>query len=168
MNAAVMGAAEEKEISDGINALSDKRYGSHEPETLKKLFLSYDKNGDGGLDSDELYELLADADVSSWPIRKLYVSGIIDKLDKSPTDGRVTWEEYLAARSAPKPTTPASPGAPPKTTTPAQTPLYCSWETNICNNDPATGAVQQASVSPTMWAIPIGLSIGMVWLLTRK
>lgn len=164
----VRGVEEERELSQKINALADKRYGQHDAATIKTLFLSYDTDGDALLTGAELREMLADADIGNFATRGFWVDGIFEKLDKSPTDGKLSWEEYLAAKSktAP-PTTPTTPGTPPPT--PQQpTSLYCNWETNVCTSDPANASSNAGGVSLLAWGIPLGLSIGMVWLLARK
>ncbi len=169
-----MATAEEKELSDKINVLADSRFGAHNVESIKKLFLSYDRNSDGLLSQGELKEMLEDADIGNFITRGSWVDAIFEKLDKSPADGRLSWEEYLAAKSTPAgtappvPTTPGTPAKPVKTK-PSST-LYCNWETNVCSNDPAQASTpaQVGNVSLSAWALPIGAAVGMVWLLTRK
>ena len=164
-----MATAEEQELSQKINALADKRYyGQHDVATIKKLFLSYDGDGDGKLLKDELSKMLSDADIGNFVTRGFWVDGIFEKLDKSPKDDALTWEEYLAAKStSAPPSTPTSPSKPASPASPQQaSPLYCDWETNVCS--PSPEAANVGNVSSMMWAIPLGLSIGMVWLLARK
>lgn len=93
------------ELRQKVAALCVARYGSNTVENKKKLFASYDSNGDGKLDADELNELLADANVGSAITRRPpfgacgWVCEIFKKVDKNPEDGLLSWEEYLAASS---------------------------------------------------------------------
>lgn len=88
------------DVINGINALCIKRYGNNDPSNLKKLFESYDGNGDGCLVSAELNRLLKDANSCHWLGCGVVSSEIISKLDK---DGNkcVSWAEYAQYTGAP-------------------------------------------------------------------
>lgn len=88
------------DVIAGINNLCIKRYGDNSPSNLKKLFESYDGNGDGCLVSAELNRLLKDANSCHWLGCGVVSSEIISKLDK---DGNkcVSWAEYAEYTGAP-------------------------------------------------------------------
>ena len=95
--ARVSGAAEEEELRRKTRALATSRFGDYSIVSMKKLFQSYDGDGDGKINRDELKALLKDADVGTMFTRGYWVDGIFDKLDASPKDDQLTWEEYTAA-----------------------------------------------------------------------
>lgn len=95
--ARVSGAAEEEELRQKTRALATSRFGDYSIVSMKKLFQSYDGDGDGKINRDELKALLKDADVGTMFTRGYWVDGIFDKLDVSPKDDQLTWEEYTAA-----------------------------------------------------------------------
>ncbi len=95
--ARVSGATEEEELRQKTRALATSRFGDYSIVSMKKLFQSYDGNGDGKIDRDELKALLKDADVGYGFTRGYWVDGIFDRLDVSPKDDQLTWEEYTAA-----------------------------------------------------------------------
>lgn len=143
-------SAEEVELDTKINALSDSRYGAHDAATLKKLFLSYDKNGDNLIDYDELWEMFSDAGVGNFVTRKFWVNGTLDKVDKN-SDRKLSWEEYLAASSIASATPPAAPGA---TSTPAvAAPGY--GEAEGC--DPKTGICYHSEQGEGPSAVPVAI-----------
>ena len=112
--ARVSGAAEEEELRRKTRALATSRFGDYSIVSMKKLFQSYDGDGDGKINRDELKALLKDADVGTMFTRGYWVDGIFDKLDASPKDDQLTWEEYTAALTpAEKSAAEASAGAPP-------------------------------------------------------
>ena len=96
--ATVAGEAEERDLQQKINALTVSRYGAVSLDTTKKLFLSYDADGDGKISKAELKKLLEDAGIGNWITRGYWVDGVFDELDKD-RDNKLTWEEYLVARS---------------------------------------------------------------------
>jgi len=96
--ALVAGEAEEREIREKFDKLTVERYGSVSLDNTKKLFMSYDADGDGKISKPELKEMLSDAGIGNWVTRGYWVDGIFDELD-SDRDGKLTWEEYLVARS---------------------------------------------------------------------
>lgn len=187
-----MGASEEQEVRDKIAALCLSKYGNKSPASMQKLFESYDESGDKCLNSAELYELFSDADISyGFPIytRKLYVSGVIDALDKDPVNGCVSWTEYLAAtsKSAPpaadptKTTDPAKASPPPPKTDygppPPPSDPSCDPKTGICLQPPppgssspmanALGAGAMAFVFGASLPVTLGLA-GLAFALSPK
>lgn len=96
--AAVAGEAEERELREKIDALTIERYGAVNLDTTKKLFLAYDEDGDGKISRSELEALLKDANIGYFWTRGGWVSAIFKELDRDHDD-RLTWEEYLVARS---------------------------------------------------------------------
>ncbi len=156
-------SAEEIELDSKVNALADARYGAHDVATLKKLFLSYDKNGDNLLSRDEVYALFSDADVGNWLTRGAWVSGTFEKVDKSKDD-QLTWEEYLAASSIAS-STPPSPtgGGVAKPPTPSgEAPGYggganCDPKTGLCTEPSGSSGFSVASVA--VGAVAVGLVV---------
>lgn len=145
-------SAEEVELDTKINALSDSRYGAHDAATLKKLFLSYDKNGDNLLDKDEIYDLYTDADVGvKYVSRGIWVDKTFEKVDKN-ADDKLSWEEYLAASSiasgTPPTTTPGAPGTPA-----VVAPGY--GEAEGC--DPKTGICYHSEQGEGPSAVPVAI-----------
>lgn len=90
---ASVGDANADELEAKVNALADKKFGGHTTAHIKKLFLSYDGNGDGCANRDEVTALLKDADVGNWITRGYWVDGVFDKLDANKNDC-ITWDEY--------------------------------------------------------------------------
>lgn len=98
-----------------FTAAVKNRFGTATPENTKKFFLLYDKNKDGAIQRDELYQLLYDINVDGC--RSAFVKtcdrwtdGVMDQIDTNK-DGTITWEEYRIAAGLPKD---APPPAPPK------------------------------------------------------
>lgn len=58
---------------------------------LRQIFQTVDKNGDGFLTTDELYDVIMSC---GRPFRMSMVKGVVEKLDKSG-DGRLNFEEFL-------------------------------------------------------------------------
>lgn len=145
-------SSNERELRLKIWALADKKIGGHEPEQVRKLFLTYDSNGDAMLNRGELEDLLEDAGVGNWFTRGRWVSGVFEKLDKAPADEKISWEEYVAATSAGKAST--TPGSVPEP---------------VCNWDMATCVPEEDQIPGGMpgWLLPAAIGVGMVWFLTR-
>jgi hypothetical protein len=89
----------ESDIVGAIQNLTDKRYGDHSCANLKKLLLSYDGNGDGALNRDELSGMLGEAGSCGFLGCDYFANKILDKLDKDGS-GTLTWEEYLAVSTS--------------------------------------------------------------------
>lgn len=94
-----VGVSQESIIA-GVRSLCIKRYGDASPANLHKLFLDFDKNGDGCLGGNELNTLLATIDQCTVIGCSVVSNKIIGALDK---DGNrcITWEEYAAAAGIP-------------------------------------------------------------------
>lgn len=153
-------SADERELREKIFALADKRFGGHDAPRVKKLFLSFDANHDGKLNWNELVDLLEEAGVGNWFTRTTsggWADSIFDALDKNPIDQKISWEEYLAGTNLGKASGPST------TTTPTST-SACDWELATCL--PASESADQG-VPTAAWLLPLGLSVGMVWWLTR-
>ncbi|XP_046577375.1 calmodulin-4-like [Haliotis rubra] len=69
------------------NISNGKRTCAH----LRQIFQTVDKNGDGYLTTEELYDVIMN---SGRPFRMSMVEGVVEKLDKSG-DGRLNYEEFL-------------------------------------------------------------------------
>lgn len=93
----VAGAAEEEELRQKFRALAASRFGDYTLPSMKKLFQSYDGDGDGVIGRVELKAMLKDADVGNGITRGYWVDGIFEALDKSPADDRLSWDEYMAS-----------------------------------------------------------------------
>lgn len=96
--AIVSGEAEARELEQKFDALTIDRYGAVNLENTKKLFMSYDADGDSKINKVELKSMLTDAGIGNWITRGYWVDGIFDELDRD-RDDKLTWEEYLVARS---------------------------------------------------------------------
>jgi Ca2+-binding EF-hand superfamily protein len=71
----------EEDLVDKILALMRQRFGGTDRASLARLFETYDANGDGQVDADELACLLADAGVGSARTRKAWVRAAMSQLD---------------------------------------------------------------------------------------
>jgi hypothetical protein len=84
-----------KELKTKVKALVEKKFKGD----YRAGFSAYDGNKDGGLDKDELKNLLSDAEVGNGLTRGAWANGIIKKLDKN-NDKKVQWAEFDAVFSA--------------------------------------------------------------------
>ncbi|MEI7894052.1 MAG: EF-hand domain-containing protein [Myxococcales bacterium] len=100
-------ATEEEELVEKLYRLLDKKFGSRTPESMRKMFDAYDKNGDGKISTKELDALLKDADIGSMLTRSLWVAGIMGKLDENG-DKHIDLAEFSKALQA-KPPGPSLP-----------------------------------------------------------
>jgi Ca2+-binding EF-hand superfamily protein len=91
-----MGASEQQELVEKIQKLLKKKYGDASMESMKKLFLAYDKDGDEKIGAGELEQLLKDADVGNAFTRGAWIKGVIGALDKN-ADKKIDWQEFSAA-----------------------------------------------------------------------
>lgn len=87
--AAVGGDKNEEELKRKVGALVEKEYGGD----YKKAFDHYDGDHDGAVNADELTRLLKDAGVGNFATRGAWVSGILEKLDKTH-DHKIQWHEF--------------------------------------------------------------------------
>jgi Ca2+-binding EF-hand superfamily protein len=87
---------EQAELVEKIRALLTKKYGSDSPESMRKLFDSYDVDGDQKIGANELETLLKDASIGNSFTRTMWVKGILDKLDATG-DKKIDWEEFSKA-----------------------------------------------------------------------
>lgn len=76
------------ELKTKIAALVRDSFGGD----YKKAFGYYDPDQDG-IGSDELSQLLEEADVGNVFTRSSWVAGILDKVD-TDQDGRISWAEF--------------------------------------------------------------------------
>lgn len=90
----------EADVIGGIRRLCEKKYGNSEPSNLKKMFESYDGNGDGCLNSNELNRLLKDANSCHWLGCGVVSAEIIKSLDKD-ANKCISWAEYAERVGAP-------------------------------------------------------------------
>jgi Ca2+-binding EF-hand superfamily protein len=89
-------SAEQKQLIEKIEAMLQKKYGSTDEASMKKLFDEYDANADGKIDKGELSQLLKDADIGNALTRGTWVKGIIEKLDQNG-DKAISWDEFRVA-----------------------------------------------------------------------
>jgi hypothetical protein len=84
---------EKQELIEKVGALIDSRYGGD----YKTAFDHYanKRTESGSIDSDELSDLLGDAEVGNVFTRGMWVSGIMSELDKDK-DGFITYSELQA------------------------------------------------------------------------
>lgn len=92
-----MSCTSEACVTAAIENLCTKRYGSVTPQNMRALLMSYDGNGDGSLNRDELKRLLRDADaLAPWPVSENKVpDAVLGKMDTGG-DGAVSWNEFVA------------------------------------------------------------------------
>ncbi len=143
--------SKEDEIKAKVKALCIARYGDSSDESMRKLFLSYDANSNGTISNPELRALLDDAGVDFFMIpQSLVVDGVMEALDKDPTDGELTWEEYKRVpRAAPPPPAPLDKYDGPITPY-GQLPAGCEAATGLCiapASDLLTGRSQAGILS---------------------
>lgn len=105
-------SSNEEELRLKVQDLARSRYGNTSPTSMKKLFMSYDANGDGAINKSELKELLSDADVGNWVTRGTWVDAIFDRVDANK-NGVLTWDEYKAAAGVKDEAPPPAPPVPP-------------------------------------------------------
>ena len=87
---------EQEELVQKVQALMAKRFGGVSPESMRKLFDAYDRDGDGKIEAGELEGLLVDAGVGNTFTRGVWVRGIISALDENG-DRRIDWAEFAKA-----------------------------------------------------------------------
>jgi hypothetical protein len=185
---ASVGDANADELEAKVNALADARFGGHTTAQIKKLFLSYDKNGDGCAGRNEVEELLSDAGVGNWVTRGYWVDGVFDKLDVNPKNDCITWEEYRVGSGlkddAPKPAAPpADSDKTDKTKNPGALVVKPSdptaWPTGVATAEsaaakPATALSTYAgpAIAGTLGAlwlgIPYGVALGLGWFAAGR
>ena len=91
-------ANEQAELVQKIQAELQKRYGNTSLESMRKLFDTYDRDGDQKISADELKQLLKDVDVGNFATRGAWVDGITKALD-SNGDKAIGWDEFAKAVS---------------------------------------------------------------------
>lgn len=89
-------ANEQQELVQKVQSLLQKRYGGTDTESVKKLFDAYDKDHDQKISSDELEQLLKDADVGNAFTRGAWIKGITKALDQNG-DKEISWDEFARA-----------------------------------------------------------------------
>ena len=83
----------EQELADKLSAFVQDRFGGD----YDKAFEYFDKDNDGMLNRSELSDALGDIGIGNFITRGMWVDGIMEKLDKSPTDGKLSYNELLSA-----------------------------------------------------------------------
>ncbi len=78
-----------RELQAKIGALVANNFGGD----YQSAFNAYDANQDGGIDRDELIQLLTDAGVGGRLTRGLWASAILQRLD-ADGDGKISWDEF--------------------------------------------------------------------------
>lgn len=84
---------EQQELVEKIQALLKKKFGDDSSESMRKLFDTYDKDGDQKIGGDELEALLKDASIGNSFTRGMWVKGILEKLDQNG-DKKIDWDEF--------------------------------------------------------------------------
>jgi Ca2+-binding EF-hand superfamily protein len=93
------GTSHEQELKTKVRNLVESRFGGD----YRKAFECYDRNSDGGIDRDEVMNVLRQAGVGSGLTRGAWADGALDRLDTNH-NGRVEWREFqrqVAAASSP-------------------------------------------------------------------
>ena len=83
----------EQELADKLSAFVQDRFGGD----YDKAFEYFDKDNDATLNRSELSDALGDIGIGNFITRGMWVDGIMEKLDKSPTDGKLSYDELLSA-----------------------------------------------------------------------
>lgn len=86
----------QEELVTKIKGLLLRQTGKTDRDSMRKLFKSYDHDGNGRIGERELDQLLKDASVGNGFTRGMWVDGIIKKLDSGRMDGEISWEEFDA------------------------------------------------------------------------
>jgi Ca2+-binding EF-hand superfamily protein len=92
----VVMSREQEELVQKVQALMARQFGTVSPESMRKLFDAYDRNGDGKIEASELETLLVDAGVGNAFTRGAWVRGIISAMDQN-SDKRIDWDEFSKA-----------------------------------------------------------------------
>ncbi|MCZ7680754.1 MAG: EF-hand domain-containing protein [Sandaracinaceae bacterium] len=91
----------ERELARKIEALLMRKFGSTSSPAMRMMFDEYDTSRDGKIGRAELERLLTDARVGNTITRRMWVNGVIEKMD-GDRDGQITWQEYERAIEAAK------------------------------------------------------------------
>ena len=91
-------ANEQQELVSKIQATLQQKYGDTSLASMRKLFDSYDKDGDQKISADELKQLLKDVDIGNFATRGAWVDGITKALDANG-DKAIGWDEFSKAVS---------------------------------------------------------------------
>ena len=83
----------EQELADKLGAFVERRFGGD----YDKAFEYFDKDNDSKLSKGELSDALEDIGIGNFITRGMWVDGIMEKLDKSPADGKLSYDELLSA-----------------------------------------------------------------------
>lgn len=83
-----MSDSNRKELVKKVSELVSRRFGGN----YETAFRAY-AQGDEKVDSNELRDLLYDADVGNGFTRGAWVDGIIRQLD-GDNDGKISWQEF--------------------------------------------------------------------------
>jgi hypothetical protein len=78
-----------KELKTKVGQLVKDHFGGDR----RKAFDHYDANHDGGVDAEEIKQLLKDADVGNFATRGAWADGILKRLDTNK-DGKIQWSEF--------------------------------------------------------------------------
>jgi len=132
-----------------IRALAIARYGEASAVTMKKFFLTYDRDGNQCLDKEELKRLVADSGFSLWYASDGQVAqAILDDMDRDPRKGCVSWADYRRGTGLPEdapPQPPPPPPPPPPVAKPPPSSLSTSM-LSIAVEAPVSGGVGVAPV----------------------
>jgi hypothetical protein len=88
-------SSQEQEVYDKIKAFVLAKYGAFNLDTLTLMFRDYARTN-GQASSDDVFQLLADADIGSWVTRKFYRDAIVKKIDQNG-DGLISVDEFVTA-----------------------------------------------------------------------
>jgi hypothetical protein len=78
-----------KELKAKVGALVQNKFGGD----YRKAFDHYDEDKDGGVNKDEIVQLLKDAGVGNGLTRGAWAKGILKKVDQGK-DGKIQWAEF--------------------------------------------------------------------------
>lgn len=85
--------APEIELITKVRRLLVVKHGNDSVASLRKSFDAYDRNGSGCLEADELASVLEDAGIGNRFTRKMWVKGILSRLDQDGDDA-ISWDDF--------------------------------------------------------------------------
>lgn len=106
-------AGDREDLLAKIRALAISRYAGSAAPTMKKFFLTYDRDGNQCLDKGELARLVKESGFSLWYASDgMVAQGIIDEMDRNPRKGCVSWADYRRSTGLPEDAPPPPVAAP--------------------------------------------------------